>query len=150
MRQWRHPSETGLLVHFYTGLLAVLIVAGAPASAAADPPRTIQAAETVQLVIDYNDGAQKRFTAIPWHEGMTVFDALKFAQAHPHGIKVQTTGQGATLFVTSIDGLANQGGGEQDKNWVFSVNGKKGNKSCAVSPLKPSDVALWKFDTAKL
>ena len=49
-------------------------------------------AATVRLVVDYGDGAQVHFTALPWREGMTVLDALGAAQAHPHGITFSQRG----------------------------------------------------------
>ena len=70
----------------------------------------------------------------------------KFAERHPHGIKFKCTGKGATLLVTEIDGIANQGGSGDEMNWIYSVNEKKGNKSCGVRELQAGDVVLWKFD----
>lgn len=108
---------------------------------AADPP----AKPSVRMVVDYSDGVEKHFKEIPWRDGLTVLDVLKHAAKHPRGIKYEGTGSGATFFLGSLDGVKNQDG--SDRNWIFSVNGKKGNKSCAVTELKPSDVVEWKFDT---
>src|SRR4051812_8983925 len=63
----------------------------------------------VRLTIDYGDGMQKTFSAVPWKEKMTVFDALQAAEKHPRGIKLAFTGRGETIFVTAIDDAANEG-----------------------------------------
>jgi hypothetical protein len=107
------------------------------------------ARETLRLVIDYGDGSQKHFTALAWKKGMTVFDALTAAQQHPRGIRFESTGRGATLLITSIEGMKNEGGGTDARNWIYSVNGKKGGKSCAVYELQAGDTVQWKFDTDK-
>ena len=75
----------------------------------------------VRLVVDYGDGVQVHFTALPWQEGMTVVDALAAAQKHPRGIKFTQRGRAASAMITELGGLKNQGDG---KNWLFSVGGK--------------------------
>lgn len=102
-------------------------------------------AATVSLVIDYGDGAQLLFTSIPWRSGMTVLDSLVYAQAHPHGVKFSQRGSGVGALVTKIGDLANQGGGERDKNWLFSVNGKSSNVGAGSFKLEEGDAVLWKF-----
>jgi hypothetical protein len=111
---------------------------GAPKPADAKP-------RAIELTIDYGDGVEKRFDDIAWKEGMTVFDVLAAAQKHSHGISFSSKGSGATLMVTKIDDLANQGGATSDKNWVFRINGHLGDESCGVVVLRPGDAVLWKF-----
>jgi hypothetical protein len=96
----------------------------------------------VRMVIDYDDGVEKHFARIPWHEGMTVMDALDYARKHARGIQFRHRGAGATAFLTRIDDLENEGRG---RNWIFHVNGEPGDRSFAISVLKPSDTVLWKF-----
>ncbi len=86
---------------------------------------------------------EKKFKSIPWREGMTILDAMKFAQKHPRGIKFQTRGKGPTMFLTTIDNLKNQG--SSGSNWVFEVNEKLGDRSFAISNLSPLDAVLWRF-----
>lgn len=100
---------------------------------------------TVQMVIDYHDGVEKHFTAIPHTAGMTVADCLTYAAKHPHGVKHASTGRGATLFVAAIDGIENEGGTD-GKNWVYYVNDRKGNKSCGAHELKAGDRVKWRFE----
>lgn len=100
----------------------------------------------VRLVIDYGDGCEKHFTAIEWRESMTVLDLLEAAQKHPRGIKFVYRGSGALGFLTKIDDLENEGG---DRNWIFRVNSKLGDRSFAVSPVQKGDTVLWKFGEYK-
>ena len=120
----------------------VLIVpwtAGAAESSEDSPP------ESVRLIVDYGDGAQKHFTQLPWKEQMTVLDALLLARDHKHGIQLEYRGRAATALVTQIDDLANQGG--SGRNWIYRVNKKPGTRSCGICPLEAGDTVLWKFET---
>lgn len=99
---------------------------------------------TVVLTIDYGDGAQKRFPTIPWKKGFTVLDALEWAKKHPRGIELQRRGKEATTLVLAIDDLENSGASK--KNWIFRVNGKLGDRSCGVFPVRPADRILWRFE----
>lgn len=148
----------------FAGLLLFLSIAGctgkahstaepAIASPAAATPRDPNNAKTkpdaatrnVELIIDFGEGVQKRFTDIEWHESMTVLDVLNVAKEHSHGISFSTRGSGETLLVTKLDDLANQGAASGDKNWIFRVNGRLGDESCAIVKVQPGDSVLWKF-----
>ena len=100
---------------------------------------------TVKLRLEYGDGVEKSFTALPWKEGMTVQTALELATSHPRGIVFVQQGSGEMTLLTAIDGLQNQGGGDQAKNWIYWVNGKKAEKSFAIHQLNPGDAVLWTF-----
>ncbi|HEV3417811.1 MAG TPA: DUF4430 domain-containing protein [Pirellulales bacterium] len=104
------------------------------------------AGKVVDLVIDYGDGAQKRFTAIAWREGMTVFDALEAAKAHPHGIAFSIRGAGEQALLTKIDDLENQKGAAGAKDWIFYVNDHLADKSLGATIVKSGDTILWKFE----
>lgn len=99
-------------------------------------------AKTVTLTLDYGDGCQKRFVDVPWADGMTVFQLLEKSSKHPRGYSLVYAGKGETLLVTSIDGTKNEGSG---RNWIFEVNGKMGEQSCAITKLKGGDSVLWRF-----
>jgi hypothetical protein len=130
-----------------------LLWAACLAAATAGPsrefvPRTASAAQesqakTVRLIVDYGDGVEKHFAAIPWKPAMTVLDALELASRHPRGVKFKYTGAEATAFVTEIDELKNEGGGK--RNWTYRVNDKLGERSSGVVELKDSDRVLWRF-----
>lgn len=99
--------------------------------------------KVVRLVIDYNDGVEKHFNAIVWKSGMTVLDAMLAAKKHPRGISFEHKGKGATVLLTKIDEVANEGRG---RNWLYRVNGKPGDRSIGIFELKAGDAILWKFD----
>lgn len=96
----------------------------------------------VQLIIDYGDGVEKHFTALPWHTGMTVLDALEAAQQHPRGIRFAYRGKAATAFLTRIDDVENEGRG---RNWLYEVNQVAATTSFATCALAAGDTVLWKF-----
>lgn len=100
----------------------------------------------VRLIIDYNDGVQKHFTAIPWSKQMTVLDAMNLARKSPHGITFSIRGEGSTALLTKIDDLANQGGAREGRNWLYWVNTEFADKSLGAQALEPADVVLWRFD----
>ena len=118
-------------------LVALLAAAPPPMTAAAD-----EKAQTVELVVDFGDGAQVRLAALPWRDEMTVLDAMEKAKQHPHGITFAQRGSGASTLITQIDDVKNQGDG---KNWLYSVNGKLGTVGVGACRLKPGDAVLWEF-----
>jgi hypothetical protein len=141
----RHPSPRQNYRSFHT-LCAVLVAITCLTLSATDVKGAEPKAATVRLVVDYGDGAQVHFTALPWREGMTVLDALKAAQAHPHGISFALRGTGANAMITKIGDLKNQGGGQNSKNWMFYLNDKPGEVGAGSHQLKPMDAVLWKFE----
>jgi hypothetical protein len=108
------------------------------------PPASEAQAEepVVQLVIDYGDGVEKRFTRLPHLNDMTVLDAMQQAAKHKRGIKFEFRGRGATAFLFQIDDLKNQGRGS---NWIYRVNGKLAEVGFGVRKLQAGDTVLWKF-----
>jgi hypothetical protein len=113
------------------------------AAAATKPPAN--STKTVELVIDFGDGVQKRFADIGWKESMTVLDVLRAAQQHSHGISFSAHGSGETTMVTKIDDETNQEGATGAKNWIFRINGRLGDESCGIAAVRAGDNVLWKF-----
>jgi hypothetical protein len=101
------------------------------------------AVASVGLSLDYGDGVQKTFVALPWKEKMTVFDALQAAEKHPRGIKVASIGRGETIFITAIDNVANEGA--NGRNWRYTVNDQPAQRSAGVMELKAGDAVVWRF-----
>jgi hypothetical protein len=95
--------------------------------------------EKVELAIDFGGGRRKSFDGVVWHGGMTVADAMNASS----GVKITQKGSGQSAFVTSIDGVENQGADGQ--NWTYSVNSQIADRSFAVYELKPGDRILWTF-----
>ena len=107
------------------------------------------AAETVRVVISFDNGVEKKLDDLPWSSEMTVLDAMEAARQRPSGINFKYRGSGATALLTEIDGFKNQGGGSNRKNWSYRVNGKLADRSFGIYKLKPADTVLWKFGTFK-
>lgn len=116
--------------------LATILLAFVPALAD-------ETAKPIRLTIDYGDGVQKVFTGIEHREKLTVLGALQAASKHPRGIKFAHQGEEEFAFVTAIDGLENEG--RAAKNWTYSVNEKKADRSCGICELAPGDAVVWRF-----
>lgn len=120
----------------------LLTAAGALVLAASTSGQAQEPAKTVRLTIDYGDGVQKVFTALPWKAEMTVLGALEAAARHPRGIKFTHRGSVASAFVTAIDDLKNEGRG---RNWTYLVGDKRADKSAGAWELKAGDAIVWRF-----
>jgi hypothetical protein len=133
----------GLCKHSTGGLLALLVFLHLTTPVlAAEPAAAVKPMKAVRLVVDYGDGVEVHFKALPWREGMTVVDALEAAQKHPRGIKFVQRGRDATAMITEIGGKQNEGSG---KNWIFSVGGKTADLGAGAYELKAGDTILWEF-----
>lgn len=126
------------------GIVAILAAAGTsrPSTALGAEPKAASA--TIQVVIDYGDGFQRRYTSIAWRNGMTVTDALQAVAKHPRGIASRVRGQGELAFVESIDAVGNEGG--SGKNWIFYVNDRMGESSAGATEVPEGGVVAWKFE----
>lgn len=120
-------------------LLALACLSVGPAAYAQTP----LAKATVTLTVDYGDGFQKRFTAVPWRAEMTVLDMMKHAEKHARGIRMTYRGTGSTALLLQIDDLKNEGRG---RNWIYRVNGALADRSFGIRKLKANDVVLWRFE----
>jgi hypothetical protein len=109
-----------------------------------------QSVQSVRLVVDYGDGVAKIFDPLPWSKGNTVLDVLNVAKASPHGISFNYTGQGASAFLTDIDGVTNQGGGASARNWQYWVNTTYADRSFAVFDVQATDTIFWRFTKAEV
>jgi hypothetical protein len=113
--------------------------AGESRNPASKVPAEVEASETVSLTIDFGDGREKQSVIVGWHEGMTVRDLMNSAPQ----LSVSQQGSAAAAFLTAIDGVANEGAG--GRNWLYSVGGKRADRSFAVYGLRPGDHVLWTF-----
>lgn len=120
--------------HLLTSVSARQAVAGEP----------VQPKDTVELRIDFGDGFEIRYKAIPYRNDMTVLDAMKIAERHRHRLSFRSRGSGDTAFVYEINKVANEGA--RGRNWVFRVNGKLGDRSAGIYHLKSGDKVLWSFE----
>jgi hypothetical protein len=112
------------------------------AARAEDTPSKLN--RTITIVIDYGDGVEKHFTKINWEDGMTVAGAMRKAQAHPRGIRIELKPFGsAGSIVTSIDGEKNAGAGK--KNWLYFVNDELAMKAFDKCDLAGGDRIRWVY-----
>lgn len=112
----------------------------------AQEARPTEQAMTVRLIIDFNNGAQRVYTRLAWTKGMTVLDALRQASEHPQGFALNVRGGGETAFITMIDGVTNERGGGESRNWLYWVNTEFATRSAGVMEVQPGDVVLWKYE----
>jgi hypothetical protein len=96
---------------------------------------------TVSLAIDFGDGRRTEYQPIAWREGMTVYDVTSETQRND--LKLKTIGTGESAFLANLDGVENEGA--DGRNWIYSVDGKVGDRSFAVFELEPGDRVLWTF-----
>ena len=116
--------------------------AGAKEQAAAwTEPATV--GETVALEIDFGNGARREYAALPYRDGMTVGDAMRLARDFGPGLAFTRHGDGELSFLTSLDGVANQGVG--GRFWLYQVDGERADVSYEVQPLSAGQRVLWQF-----
>jgi hypothetical protein len=140
---WRLP----LLLAIVLAAILFMLRRGAP-EPAPQPERTPREniaaapnAQSVRLTIYFGDERAPVDVESRWHESMTVADVLNSARR----ISVTSAGSGAGAFLTSLNGVANQG--INGRNWTYRVNGKHADRSFAVYELRPGDQVLWTFAT---
>lgn len=144
---WLAPMTIAAVV-VLGGVLAVPAV-GQGSTGAAQGGDRAAAAEHLTLVIAYSEGVEKRWSRLEWKAGMTVAQALAAADGMPGplGVDLESRGDGERYFVSSIDGLANQGGGKTDRNWVYFVNGEMAKKSAGLVEVSAGDTITWRYIT---
>jgi hypothetical protein len=106
-------------------------------------PDETNAVKEVKLTIDTGD-PKVTTVKVPFAEKMTVRDALKVAAGQ--GITAVYQGEDAGAMLQTLQGIGNQGGGKEAKNWIFYVNGKQATISSAVYSLQPGDAIIWRFE----
>jgi hypothetical protein len=105
------------------------------------PAGSADASKAVSLTIDFGDGRRTEFEPVAWREGMTVRDVTRETPRADRRLDVRGSGEAA--FLASLDGVANEGA--DGRNWIYSVNGKNGDRSFAIYELEPGDQVLWTF-----
>jgi hypothetical protein len=157
-----HSTRSTRLSTWHTRLLWVSVAAAlsigcspnATAPAPAPKPPAVRASQedsvapkskTVKLVIEFGDGAERVYDALPWVEGDTVLAAMDKAETAAEPTTYSHSGSGDAAFVNEINGVKNEGTGSGKKNWLFWVNGKLADQSAGAYLLKPADEVVWKF-----
>jgi hypothetical protein len=138
---WRLPLSLAIVL----AAIVFMLRRNAPEPAAQPletPNQAIAAsasAESVQLTINFGDDRSPTEVETRWHDGMTVADLLNADS----NINFASTGSEQSEMLTSLGGLANEGG--RGRNWTYRVNGKYADRSFAVYELQPGDQVLWTF-----
>lgn len=132
-----------LLVFGFTCWVPVQIPARPPGPMADWAPSPQPTGETVELTIDFGNGAKKEFAALPWQSGMTVAGLLEAAREYRPGIDFTQVGAGEGGFLSSLDGLANEGA--DGRNWLYQVDARHAHVSFCLEKLKPGMHVLWMF-----
>jgi hypothetical protein len=97
------------------------------------------------LTIQFGNGHERKFDAVPWHQGMTVDDLLSAASRLPDSFSYTVHGDHDMTLLTRINDLRNEG--VSGRNWTYTVNDVRADRSLAVYELKPGDRVLWTFGT---
>jgi hypothetical protein len=108
----------------------------------AAPPNVETAASSTQqvlLTINFGDGRALQNEESAWREGMTVLDLLQ----GQHNISFRSEGSGESTFLNELNGIENEGAA--GRNWMYSVNGKRADRSIGAYQLRPNDHVLWTF-----
>jgi hypothetical protein len=78
----------------------------------------------VTLTIDFSNGVEKRFSAVPWQQGMTILGALEAASALTPGFTIETAsdrvGHAMRVVIDNVPSESNQG------VWWVWVNARRG------------------------
>jgi hypothetical protein len=137
---WQLPLVLGLVLAAIIAFGNRGIRVGPQDAGEGDAPASTAAGERVSLSIEAGDLRKPTTGSFAWRKGMTVRD---LTHAVP-GIAIEQQGSGASAFLTSIDGLTNEGAGR--RNWMYSVNGQRGDRSYAIYKLEAGDRVLWSFE----
>jgi hypothetical protein len=105
------------------------------------PNEVVDLGQAVTVAVNFGNGIRTVFPPIAWQPDMSVHDAMRSTFRNDARFEIKGSDEGA--FLESIDGVANEGAG--GRNWVYSVNGKVGDRSFAVYELEPGSEVLWTF-----
>ena len=96
--------------------------------------------KTVKMGIYTDNEVIYEGTAFEYKKGDTAYTVLKRLL----GDNVEATGSGETLYVRSINGLAEMDKGPQS-GWVYSVNREIPQVGAGVYEVKPGDEIIWHY-----
>ncbi len=108
-----------------------------------NPDATAVSNGVVTLAINLGEGKSEFMAEVAWREGMTVGDLMQTASQLPDGMRFEKQGTGEMTMLTRIGDVANEGAG--GRNWIYSVAGKRADRSYAIYPLRAGDRVLWEF-----
>jgi hypothetical protein len=101
--------------------------------------------ETATLAIDFGNGARREFV-LPWSEKLTLGKLMREARDFRPGIRYTQKGKGKMAFLTSLEGVENQGA--SGRNWLYEIDGNHGKVSFEIQPLEAGAKVLWVYKKA--
>lgn len=108
-----------------------------------DRPATDKARTgSVELAVEFNGRGDDQAWTVDWNHGDTVHSVM-IRSREKQQFDFSATGSGATVFVTSIADVANEGA--SGDNWVFRINEKMGKISCGVAEVQAGDRIVWRL-----
>ena len=123
-------------------LLVVLGVSSALAISEVRAQSPTQLTVMDKLRLKIVSGEEKQMFEIESSEKLkTVSDLLKHVAEANESFKYKSRGSGRTFFITEINGQKNEGA--RGRNWIYTVNGKRGNKSAGLFEIKAGDEIEW-------
>lgn len=136
---------------FFLGFSTAKMLPDEPQNAAATPaPPKVETAkkpELVSVMVDFGDGRIFSTSDIAWHEGESVFDALKlYDDKAGFGLKYKDYGGDLGVFVESIGGKTDP---KKKAWWQYWVNNEYGKIGSSSYKLKAGDVVMWKLTTGQ-
>ncbi|MDF9842461.1 MULTISPECIES: S-layer homology domain-containing protein [unclassified Paenibacillus] len=100
------------------------------------------ATATISVTGDSLKGTILSSTTVMLNEGETAYSLL----VRQLGSKVVSGGSGDSVYIRSIDGLAEMDRGK-DSGWMYSVNGSYPKTSAGSYKLSSGDVLAWRYTT---
>ncbi len=100
------------------------------------------ATATISVTGDSLKGTILSSTTVTLNEGETAYSLL----IRQLGSKVVSGGSGDSVYIRSIDGLAEMDRGK-DSGWMYSVNGSYPQTSAGSYKLNSGDVLAWRYTT---
>ena len=122
-------------------------------------PAAASGAATVVLQLDFGDGRPPASVEVPFaaetelstvdgqQQVMTVGDLLRAASRDDERFRFTQKGEAGQSLLTSLGGVTNEGSGPTARNWMFYVEGERGDRSFDVFPLQVGETVLWRFET---
>lgn len=143
---YKHNKDLVIKTKHFTEFLVFETMAGAPTEPETPTPPAIPSIQTITFSIEKRTMGQGDIvssTQVSIQDGDTAYTVLQRI-ASEQGVSVVATGMGPTLYVKSIDGLAEFDGGPKS-GWMYSVNGDFPQFSAGIYELTDGDHLRWQY-----
>lgn len=97
-----------------------------------------------EVSITIQDGKSKsRLTVLVAEKSnlLSIMEAQKIEQK----LSFEVKGEGDMTFVESLNGVKNEGPGDDKHNWLFAVNGRLANQGIGQLQISANDSVTWCF-----